>query len=42
MSPTSRINTRGVIIQRVGYSKMTPIEKWPPYIIVAPAKQSAT
>ena len=25
MSPTSRINTRGVIIQRVGYRKMTPI-----------------
>ena len=24
MSPTCRINTRGVIIQRVGYRKMTP------------------
>ena len=42
MSPTRRINTRGVFIQRVGYRKMTPIEKWPPYIIVEPAKQSAT
>ena len=30
MSPTRRINTRGVIIQRVGYRKMTTIEKWPP------------
>ena len=29
MSPTCRINTRGVMIQRVGYGKMTPIEKWP-------------
>ena len=42
MSPTRRINTRGVFIQRVGYRKMTPIEKGPPYIIVEPAKQSAT
>ena len=33
MSPTCRINTRGVIIQRVGYRKMTPIKKWtPPHI----------
>ena len=32
MSPARRINTRGVIIQRVGYRKMTPIEKWPPHI----------
>ena len=30
MSPTCRINTRGVIIQRVGYRKLTPIEKLPP------------
>ena len=29
MSPTRRINTRGAIIQRVGYRKMTPIEKYP-------------
>ena len=42
MSPTRRINTRGVFIQRVGYRKMTPIEKWPPYIIVVPVKQNAT
>ena len=42
MGLTCRINTRGVIIQRVGYRKMTPIEKWPPYIIMVPAKQSAT
>ena len=34
MSPTCRINTRGVIIQRVGYRKMTPIEKWPPHILL--------
>ena len=34
MSPTCRINTWGVIIQRVGYRKMTPIEKWPPHILL--------
>ena len=36
MRPNRRINTRGVCIQRVGYRKMTPIEKWHPhpYIIL--------
>ena len=51
MSPTRRINTRGVFIQRVGYKKMTPIEKWPHILLwcqrsrtplIAPAKQNAT
>ena len=41
MSPTRRINTRGVIIQRVGYRKMTPIEKWPPHILLWPQRSRA-